>query len=267
MNIEKKYEKLKKYLQELGSVVIGFSGGVDSSFLTTVARQELGDKALAITIQSVFNPPAETEFARQFARQLGITHEILKVDVLKIACVAENPPDRCYYCKKAIFSLLLQEAAKRGVKTVIDGSNLDDIGDYRPGMRALEELEIKSPLRYAGLTKADIRELSHKLGVITWNKPSAACLASRIPYGEVLTEEILARVDAAEQFLTKYDCNQLRVRCHYNLARLEVAQEDFAKLLDPVVRSEITAYLQALGFVYVTLDLQGYRIGSLNEVL
>ena len=267
VNIEEKYEKLKAYLHELGSVAIGFSGGVDSSFLATVARQELGDKVLAITVKSVFNPPAETEFARQFAKQLGIAHEILTVDVLKVACVAENPPDRCYYCKKAIFSLLQQEAAKKGIKTVADGSNLDDTGDYRPGMRALEELKIVSPLRYAELTKADIRELTHQLGVITWNKPSAACLASRIPYGEVLTEETLARVDAAEQFLTKYDCKQLRVRCHYNLARLEVTQEDFAKLLDPVIRAEITAYLKKLGFMYVTLDLQGYRIGSMNEVL
>jgi len=267
VNIDEKYEKLKAYLQELGCVAIGFSGGVDSSFLTTVAKQQLGAKALAITVQSVFNPPAETEFARQFAKQLGIAHEILTVDVLEIAHITENPPDRCYYCKTAIFSLLQKEAAKRGIKTVVDGSNMDDLGDYRPGMRALEELTIKSPLRYAGLTKKDIRELSHKLGIITWNKPSAACLASRIPYGEVLTAEKLARVDAAEQFLTKYDCKQLRVRCHYNLARLEVAQEDFAKLLDPVIRAEITAYLKKLGFLYVTLDLQGYRTGSLNEVL
>lgn len=267
MNIDEKYEKLKVYLQKLGSVAIGFSGGVDSSFLATVARQELGDKALAITVQSVFNPTAETEFTRQFAQQLGIAHEILTVDVLDVAGVAANPPDRCYYCKKAIFSLLQQEAAKKGINTVVDGSNVDDIGDYRPGMRALEELEIVSPLRYAGLTKADIRELSYKLGVVTWNKPSLACLASRIPYGEVLTEEILARVDAAEQFLTRYDCKQLRVRCHCNLARLEVAQEDFSKLLDPVIRAEITTYLKELGFMYVTIDLQGYRIGSLNEVL
>ncbi len=267
MNIEEKYEKLKVYLHELGSVVIGFSGGVDSSFLTTVARQELGDKALAITVQSVFNPPAETEFARQFAQRLGIAHEILTVDVLKIPFVAQNPPDRCYYCKKAIFSLLQQEAAKKGIKTIADGSNLDDTRDYRPGMRALEELKIVSPLRYAELTKSDIRELSHKLGIVTWDKSSAACLASRIPYGEILTEEKLARVDAAEEFLAKLGCTQLRVRCHCNLARVEVGQEDFAKLLDPAIRAEITAYLKKLGFLYVTLDLQGYRTGSLNEML
>lgn len=267
MNVEEKYNRLKAYLQELDSVVIGFSGGVDSSFLATVARQVLGEKAVAITVQSVFNPTAETEFAAQFATQLGIGHEILKVDVLGVKHVAENPPDRCYYCKKAIFSLLKQEAAKRGIKTVADGSNMDDLGDYRPGMKALAELEIKSPLRSAELTKADIRELSHKLGIITWNKPSAACLASRIPYGEILTEEKLARVEAAEEFLAKFGCRQLRVRCHYNLARVEVGQEDFAKLLDHAIRSEITAYLRKLGFLYVTLDLQGYRTGSLNEML
>ena len=157
MKVNEKYEKLKLYLQELGSVAIGFSGGVDSSFLLMVAKQVLGDKAIAITVQSVFNPLSEIKFAQKFAQELNITHVILKVDVLNIANVADNPSNRCYYCKKGIFSLLKEEAEKRGIKEVLDGSNLDDLGDYRPGMKALEELAIKSPLRYAGLTKKDIR--------------------------------------------------------------------------------------------------------------
>jgi len=267
MSIEKRYEKLKQYLQELGSVAIGFSGGVDSSFLATVAKQVLGDKVIAITVQSVFNPRAETEFAQQFAADLSIVHEILHVDVLAIENVADNPSNRCYYCKKALFSLLKTEAGKRGINIVVDGSNMDDLDDYRPGIQALEELKIKSPLRYAGLTKNDIRKLSQKLGIVTWNKPSAACLASRIPYNEILTKEKLARIEKAEEFLAKYGFGQLRVRCHKKLARLEVKQEDFVKLLDPVIRTEIIAYLRKLGFLYITLDLQGYRTGSFNEVL
>lgn len=267
MSIEKKYEVLKQYLQELDSVVIGFSGGVDSSFLATVAKNVLGDKAVAITVQSVFNPRREITFAQRFANSLAIAHEILHVNVLAIENVADNPSNRCYYCKKGIFSLLKKEAEKRNIKTVVDGSNMDDLDDYRPGMQALEELGIKSPLRYACLTKENIRELSRKLGVVTWNKPSSACLASRIPYGEVLTKKKLARIEAAEEFLTKYDFQQLRVRCHHELARLEVSQDDFCKLLDPVIRTEIIAYLHELGFLYITLDLQGYRTGSFNEVL
>ena len=267
MKAKEKYEKLKLYLQELGSVAIGFSGGVDSSFLLTVAKQVLGDKAIAITVQSVFKPMSEIKFAQKFAQELNITHVILKVDVLNIANVADNPINRCYYCKQGIFTLLKAEAAKRGIREVLDGSNLDDLGDYRPGMKALEELAIKSPLRFAGLTKKDIRELSQKLGIVTWNKPSAACLASRIPYGEVLTEEKLARIEAAEEFLARYGCRQLRVRCHNNLARIEVSQEDFIKILDPGTCREIVEYLSKLGFVYTTLDLQGYRMGSFNEVL
>lgn len=267
MNIEEKYEKLKAYLQELDSVAIGFSGGVDSSFLITVAKKVLGNKAFALTVQSVFNPQAEINFAKDFAQELNIRHVILNVDVLNILNVANNPPNRCYYCKKALFSLLQTEAEKRGIKTVVDGSNLDDLDDYRPGVKALEELKIKSPLRYAGLTKNDIRELSQKLGIVTWNKPSAACLASRIPYGEALTAEKLARVEAAEKFLARYGFRQMRVRCHNNLARLEVSQEDFIKILEPSIRSEITVYLKKLGFLYTTIDLQGYRLGSLNEML
>jgi len=267
MSIEEKYERLKQYLQELGSVAIGFSGGVDSSFLATVAKLVLGDKAIAITVQSVFNPRKETQFAQQFAAQLSIPHEILHVDVLAIENVAANPSNRCYYCKKALFSLLKTEAEKRSIDTVVDGSNIDDLDDYRPGMKALEELKIKSPLCYAGLTKNDIRELSQKLGIVTWNKPSAACLASRIPYNEILTEEKLARIEKAEEFLAEYGFGQLRVRWHQELARLELNQADFVKLLDPVIRNEIITYLRKLGFLYITLDLQGYRTGSFNEVL
>ncbi len=267
MSIEGKYEILKQYLQELDSVVIGFSGGVDSSFLATVEKLVLGDKAIAITVQSVFNPRAETKFAQQFAAELSIPHEILHVDVLAIENVADNPTNRCYYCNKALFYLLKNEAEKRGINTVVDGSNMDDLDDYRPGMQALEELKIKSPLLYAGLTKKDIRELSKKLGIVTWNKPSAACLASRIPYNEILTAEKLARIEKAEEFLAKYGFGQVRVRCHQELARLEVRQEDFVKLLAPVIRNEIIAYLRKLGFLYITVDLQGYRTGSFNEVL
>ena len=265
--LEEKYKKLENILRDLGSVAIGFSGGVDSSLLVAVAAKVLENKAVAITVLSPFCPKLEGKEAETLAKNVGIKHILLQLNPLEDERVAKNPPDRCYYCKYGIFSKLQETAAKEGISYVVDGSNSDDNNDYRPGMKAIKELGIKSPLQEAGLTKADIRALSKKLNLPTWNKESAACLASRIPYGEQITKEKLGRVEAAEEYLTKFKFTHLRVRSHGDIARIEVGQEDFSLLGTQEVRNEINDALKKLGFSYVSLDLAGYRVGSLNEVL
>ena len=254
-----KLDDLKAYLRGLDKVAVAFSGGVDSTFLLAVAHDTLGDNAVALTAASVFVPKSEIESAKQFCTERGIKQIICAADVLNIAGVAANPPDRCYLCKRALFENFLRLAED---KILVEGSNTDDVGDYRPGMRALAELKIKSPLREVGLSKAEIRALSKEMCLPTWAKPSMACLASRIPYGEPLTPEKLSTVEAAEQFLAGFGFGQLRVRVHGNLARIEVLPEEFTKLLK--LRVEISARLKELGFDYVTLDLSGYRVGSMN---
>ncbi|MBR6887002.1 MAG: ATP-dependent sacrificial sulfur transferase LarE [Selenomonadaceae bacterium] len=257
-----KLDDLKNYLRGLGSVAVAFSGGVDSIFLLKVAHEILGDKVLALTAASKFIPRSELALTKKFCAGEGIRQIIFEADVLNIAGVKENPVDRCYLCKRALFENFLRLAED---KILVEGSNVDDAGDYRPGARAIAELKIKSPLQIVGLCKAEIRELSREMNLPTWNKPSQACLASRIPYGETLTAEKLATVEAAEEFLLGAGFNQLRVRVHGKIARLEVLPADFDKVIK--LREKISARLKNLGFDYVTLDLQGYRVGSMNEQL
>ena len=254
-----KLERLKNYLRGLGSVAVAFSGGVDSTFLLKVAHDTLGDKVLALTVASVFVPRSELDAAKKFCADNDIRQIIFEADVLNVEGVKENPVNRCYLCKRALFENFLRLAED---KILVEGSNTDDASDYRPGMKALTELNIKSPLREVDLSKSEIRELSRALNLPTADKPSMACLASRIPYGEPLTAKKLSQVEAAEEFLRGAGFNQLRVRVHGNIARIEVLPDEFSKLLK--LREEISARLKGLGFDYVTLDLQGYRTGSLN---
>ncbi len=264
--IENKLSVLRKFFRLYGSAAIAFSGGVDSTFLLKVAHDELGEKAIAISALSVLSPKRETEAAAAFCRNEGIRYFTFQIDPLKIHRFKNNPENRCYICKKEIFTKIISLALKNGVFTVCDGSNADDTGDYRPGMKALAELGIKSPLLQCGFTKSDVRELSKEMGLPSWNKPSAACLASRFVYGEEITEKKLKMVENAEDFLHGKGFSQLRIRIHgENLARIEVKPEDFRKILEN--KDEITKYFKSLGFIYTSLDLIGFRSGSMNEVI
>lgn len=265
MNAEEKKSLLLRGLSEPGCLAVAFSGGTDSAFLLRCAQEALGDRVCAITAVSVFVPEREIEESRAFCERFGIRQLLLPVDVLSIPGVKENPADRCYRCKRALFGWMLEAAAAEGFDRLADGSNTDDAGDYRPGMRAIAELGVLSPLREAGLTKAEIRTLSKQMGLPTWDKPSSACLASRIAYGEALTEEGLGRVDRAEALLHESGFSRCRVRVHGELARIEVPPEEIGKCLG--IREGLNNELKKLGFRYVTLDLQGYRTGSMNETL
>ena len=268
---EEKYKKLISILQAMDRVVVAFSGGVDSTFLLYAAKEAVGDKAFAVTARSGVVPQRDLREGASFCEQYGIRHEYLDFDELAVPGFAENPPDRCYICKKTLFTKLL-EVAKNEQAVLCEGSNMDDLGDYRPGLRALRELAVRSPLQEAGLTKAEIRLLSHKFGLPTWSKPSSACLASRFAYGERITAAKMAAVEAAEQLLFDLGFTQYRVRVHGEaehslLARIEVLPEELSKALQPECRQAIITEFKSLGFAYVTLDLLGYRTGSMNEVL
>jgi len=263
--LEEKFSLLKENLKSLGSVAIAYSGGVDSTFLSKVAFDVLGENALAITARSETYPRSEFEEATRLAKEIGIRHEIIVSEELDIPEFSANPVNRCYHCKKELFTKLKEIASEHGMQHVADGSNFDDLDDYRPGMQAVDELGVRSPLKEAKLTKADIRELSKKLGLPTWDKPSFACLSSRFPYGNKITREKLTAVGEAEIFLKGLGIRQLRVRHHDKIARIEVAEDDMTILLQK--KEQIVKKLKELGYTYVTMDLQGYRTGSMNEVL
>ncbi|WP_160671956.1 ATP-dependent sacrificial sulfur transferase LarE [Clostridium sp. C8-1-8] len=267
MLLKEKFQLLKDIIKEKGSAAVAFSGGVDSTFLVKVAYEVLGDKVIAVTATSSTYPERELKEAIKYAKDMGVKHLIISSEELDIEGFASNPKNRCYYCKKELFTKIKEVAKENVVEYVFDGSNLDDNGDYRPGMQAAKELKVISPLKLAGLTKNDIRELSKELGLPTWDKPSFACLSSRFPYGHKITMPKLKMVDQAEQFLLDMGIRQVRVRHHGEIARIEVSPEERKQFFDIEVMNKIGERFKEIGFTYVTLDMLGYRTGSMNEVL
>ena len=268
ISVEEKLINLKNYFKEIGKIAIAFSGGVDSTFLVKAAKDAIGaDNVLAVTAASGLFPHHEKTEAEEFCREEGIRQIVLEIDELQVEGFAENPPNRCYICKMALFSRMKERALLEGFPVLAEGSNMDDLGDYRPGLLAVSELGLASPLRICGLTKQDIRDLSAQYGLATWDKPSFACLASRFAYGETITAKKLEMVGKAEAFLFAKGFRQGRIRIHGMMARIEVMEKDFARFLEPAHREEFDTYLKSLGFTYVSLDLRGYRTGSMNEAL
>ncbi|MGM0501950.1 MAG: ATP-dependent sacrificial sulfur transferase LarE [Bacillota bacterium] len=264
MNLEDKYNKLQEIIEDLGALVIGFSGGVDSALLAKVSYDVLGDDAVAVTAEAPIYTEQELEQAKKMAAEIGIKHQIVSIKADLMAEIKANPKDRCYHCKRKIFSQVKEFAAKR---PAADGTNVDDLGDYRPGLRAIEELEIRSPLKEAGLNKKEIRSLSKQLGLSTWDYPSLTCLATRFPYGEEITADKLELLEQAEIYLQQLGFEQLRVRYHGDLARIEVAPAERKKFFDLDILDQVQQELEELGFDYVTMDVGGYQTGKMNKTL
>ena len=262
-----KSARLHSILEELGSVVVAYSGGVDSAFLAVEAHATLGDRALAVTADSPSIPRSELESAKSLAQQFGFQHRVIDTFETHDPRYQENNPQRCFFCKGELYSRLLPIAEQEGFAWVANGTNSDDLGDFRPGLNAAQRSNVRSPLCEAELTKQEIRQLSRDLGLPTWDKPAMACLASRVPYGSKVTVEVLAQIEAAEDYLRSLGIRDLRVRHHDRIARIEVDGRGISLLAQQDVRRDLVRHFRTLGYTYVTLDLEGFRSGSLNEVL
>lgn len=265
MKTSEKLDILKESLKGMGRVIIAFSGGVDSTFLLKAASISGLEEIIAVTAVSESIPEEELTFTKEITAQLNIAHRMITTDEMNDENYSNNPPDRCYYCKKELFTRLKKIASDEGFSHILDGSNLDDMKDWRPGRRAAKELDVISPLSEAGLGKQEIRELSKGLGLSTWDKPSSPCLASRFPYGQKITSDSLGRVGRAERFIRQFGLKELRVRDHGDTARIEILPEEFHILLDTSASDRIVTHLKSLGYKHVTLDLRGFRSGGFNE--
>lgn len=262
-----KLNKLRRILKEMESILVAYSGGVDSTFLLKVAKETIGDKVLAVTAKSETYPKREYEQAKKIALKLRAKHLIINTRELLNSHFLANPVNRCYYCKRELFTKLKQIALDKGINYVTEGTNCDDIKDFRPGMDAIKELGVRSPLREAGLIKKEIRLLSRKMNLPTWNKPAFACLASRFPYGTPIDKKRLQMVEESEDYLYRLGLKQIRVRDHNDIARIEISPDDIERITSINLRKKIVKRLKEIGYRYITLDLQGYRTGSMNEVL
>lgn len=264
--IQEKLQRLKEIIKDYNKLVIGFSGGVDSSFLLAVSKEVLGNNVIAVTINGEMNSKSELDTAKKIAERLGVNHIMIDVDLDTVPFFRDNPVDRCYHCKKALFGKIKDTAHSKGVSIIADGTNIDDLSDYRPGMKAILELDVQSPLKEAGLTKEDIRILSKELGLETWNHSSAACLASRIPSGDRIEDDHLKMIDKSEVYIKSLGFKVVRVRKLKDIASIEIGSQELYKVLDLDLMNSISKNLKSYGFKKVVLDIDGYKMGSMNNL-